>query len=388
MKSKKKGTLGIGNGTLFFASESDKTAVQQHSLEELESYDKPDKHTVQVRFGDGTEMGFEFKAKDDASRVLGMLQGTGASHAGQEEQGQEEEPEEAPPARATALPPPPKGLRMMSSSDEEEEQEQEEDERERAAPPAPAPPPPPPAPAAPAAPPPPPPPPAAAAAPSQPQKQSHVMAYDFQASESDEITVNEGDAVQVVDDSSEDWWTVIRIATGEQGNVPAQYVEASAAPAAAPQPPPVRFAPPPQRTRSASSSQQQQRTESPKPASPVSDDRQAQIDADALKAQRMHEAEQRRVMKEAEARDMRTARGIHFADEPPNKRRSGKKDEGEEDNYDPPRPIPVPQGPDDLNGPMPQPPPEGGRKTPSVPEVSKSERKSASPTVFWVCVYG
>lgn len=235
------------------------------------------------------------------------------------------------------------------------------------------------------------------------------MAYDFEATDPDEISVSEGDAVLVLDDQSEDWWMVKLLSSGREGNVPAQYVEvipayalsqlapvhnpvqidttvpapspAPALPRSTPTPPAASSAPtspplknsmgvvpPPQRPRASTAASQSsipQEQEQESEPEEADEDRRAQIDADAAKAKRIHDAEQRRIMKAAEARDMRTAKGIHFADEV---------DSPSASRMPAPRPIPVPRTPDDLSG-SPA-PPEADRKTPSVPEVSKSDRKS------------
>lgn len=398
MKSKKKGTLGIGNGALFFASESDKTPVQQVSLDALTSFDKPDKHKVNVFFDGGVEFHFELKAKDEATKVHDILQAaTGQSNGHAEGQEEDQEAQEdggyrasaaySSPARS-ALPPPPRALRMANSSDEEEE---DEDDAPARAPPPPAAPPAPPAPPAPSA------PVAPSSSASASQGKHGTMAYDFEATEPDEITVAEGDDVVILDDSSEDWWMVRRVASGQEGNVPAQYVEvrrpfslhlpgqpsklligllrvqvsegapsAPQAPAAPPAPaPPMGILPPPQRSRALSTATTSTTRQADEPEDEEEAERQRQIEADAQKAQRLHDQEQRRIMKEAEARDMRAARGIHFADEQPSRMPA-------------PRPIPVPADPSDLNHPPPPPPPptDADRRTPSVPEVSKTERKS------------
>lgn len=48
--------------------------------------------------------------------------------------------------------------------------------------------------------------------------------YDFDAQGEDELAVTEGEILTVIDKSNDDWWTV-KNARGQQGAVPAQYVE-------------------------------------------------------------------------------------------------------------------------------------------------------------------
>lgn len=50
--------------------------------------------------------------------------------------------------------------------------------------------------------------------------------YEFMAQGQDEVTVDAGDEVIILDDSrSEDWWQVRRLRTGKEGVVPSSYVE-------------------------------------------------------------------------------------------------------------------------------------------------------------------
>lgn len=53
-----------------------------------------------------------------------------------------------------------------------------------------------------------------------------VALYDFTAGGEDELTVNEGDRLWVMDKSNEDWWSC-RNEHGLEGVVPASYIEVS-----------------------------------------------------------------------------------------------------------------------------------------------------------------
>ena len=61
-----------------------------------------------------------------------------------------------------------------------------------------------------------------------------LVLYDFDAQGEDELSVRENEAVSIVDRENDEWWTV-RNASGEEGVVPAQYVQIrdGAAPASA-----------------------------------------------------------------------------------------------------------------------------------------------------------
>jgi hypothetical protein len=54
-------------------------------------------------------------------------------------------------------------------------------------------------------------------------EQGKVM-YDFEAQGDDELTVNENDVVTVVDKENDEWW-LVRNSAGQEGVVPAQYIE-------------------------------------------------------------------------------------------------------------------------------------------------------------------
>lgn len=57
------------------------------------------------------------------------------------------------------------------------------------------------------------------------QRKGQIL-YDFTAQGEDEVTVDVGDEVIVVDDTkSEDWWMVRRLRNGKEGVVPSSYIE-------------------------------------------------------------------------------------------------------------------------------------------------------------------
>lgn len=59
---------------------------------------------------------------------------------------------------------------------------------------------------------------------SPPVQLTATALYDFEAQGEDELSIVEGEILTVVDKSNEDWWTV-KDPRGNQGVVPAQYVE-------------------------------------------------------------------------------------------------------------------------------------------------------------------
>jgi len=68
----------------------------------------------------------------------------------------------------------------------------------------------------------------AAAAPASSVMRATAL-YDFEAQGEDELTIADGEELTVVEKENDDWWTV-KNARGQQGVVPAQYVEVSVPP--------------------------------------------------------------------------------------------------------------------------------------------------------------
>jgi len=65
------------------------------------------------------------------------------------------------------------------------------------------------------------------------QKKGQIL-YDFTAQGDDEVTVDVGDDIVVVDDTkSDEWWMVRRLKNGKEGVVPSSYVEVTGTVAAA-----------------------------------------------------------------------------------------------------------------------------------------------------------
>ena len=64
----------------------------------------------------------------------------------------------------------------------------------------------------------------ASEAPAPSQAEAATVLYDFDAQGDDELTVRENEVVTVVDKENDEWWSV-RNASGQEGVVPAQYVQ-------------------------------------------------------------------------------------------------------------------------------------------------------------------
>ncbi|GAA5940102.1 cytoskeletal protein-binding protein SLA1 [Sporobolomyces koalae] len=252
-KKKKKGTLGVGNGAIFFASESDKTPVQQYPLSTLTNFSTEKSKHLHLEFPTSGELHFVVSDKHEFEEIVAKVEegrGTSGETSGY----------------GNGVPPPP-AINGNSSNG-------------GAVPPPPPPPPPPPAPAVTQSsyvPPPPPirsassnaippppirsaatPPPAAPSPPPAPpipalnglsvSKQGNALAlYDFESAGDDELSLTEGERIEYIPGGSDDveWAKVRRIGTGEEGVVPASYIEIDAgAESAAPPPPPPPPAPP------------------------------------------------------------------------------------------------------------------------------------------------
>jgi len=207
-KKKRKGTLGVGNGSLFFASESDKQPVQKISVLHIvataaESKGKQVNLELDAAAGlEDNALRFVMSSKSEGEAVVAKIE---ESKAIAEENGVVK-----PPPATRSMPPPLAGAASRTSSSVA---------------------------AAPVLPPParaggatlPPPQrkteaPAAAASNGHAQGEPAMALYDFEAQGDDEISVAENEPLTLVERENEDWWKV-RNARGEEGVVPASYVE-------------------------------------------------------------------------------------------------------------------------------------------------------------------
>ncbi|KAG1779731.1 hypothetical protein EV702DRAFT_965519, partial [Suillus placidus] len=196
---KKKGTLGIGNGSLFFASESDKTPVQKWQISDVGDISIEKNKHVHIDMGgpNATKLHFNVGSRDTADAVVEKLQ-TSRRLASAEQ-------------RAVISPPPrsegssqvkkngasvrfaeesPAIIPPRESSEEEEEETEEvgqgaTDDGEPA-----------------------------------------VALYDFEGTGSDELTVQEGERLWIIEKEGEEWWKC-RNEHGIEGVVPASYLEST-----------------------------------------------------------------------------------------------------------------------------------------------------------------
>ncbi|KAI9464442.1 hypothetical protein BJY52DRAFT_1249080 [Lactarius psammicola] len=220
---KKKGTLGVGNGAIFFASEADKTPVQKWQISDITSADIDKSKHVLIEVGGSAAASLHFHAgnKDTAEEILAKLESsrslaresiesTAAPAAAVEHQADPEpEPEPAPaPAQAPVqrtLPPP---LLSNGSNSPGKKGVHFSEASPAIIPPRPA-------------------------SPPEPEHEEAegleaVALYDFQAQGDDELTVAEGDALWVIEQEGDEWWKC-RNTRGDEGVVPASYIEPTGA---------------------------------------------------------------------------------------------------------------------------------------------------------------
>jgi len=221
-KKKKKGTLGIGNSSLFFASESDKAPVQKISVLSIIN------HTVE---GKGKQLNLELdsdgasKANVDDTKIIRFVTSNKSEveeicnkieESQQKARAANEESDEVVSAAPAAVRSPPPVANHQRAS----------------IPPPAAILPPPTRSVAAAAPPKAPTPPVAptispVAATSAQPRSGHtacIALYDFEAQGDDELSVGENEKLFLVEKENEDWWKV-RNSSGQEGVVPASYVE-------------------------------------------------------------------------------------------------------------------------------------------------------------------
>ncbi|PWZ03492.1 hypothetical protein BCV70DRAFT_155088 [Testicularia cyperi] len=219
-KKKKKGTLGIGNASLFFASESDKTPVQKISVLHITNYtlEKGKSLHLDLSPDAGVEesiLDFHTGSKDAGNDIIKKLEASKANAltaAAAADRNAADPPvpppapappvaplAPTPPAASTAtLPPPtrtaaavlpPPVRKTVSFQSQRPEAPETQDE--------------------------------------------HAIAlYDFEAQGDDELSVAENEHLVILEKENDEWWKV-RNDSGQEGVVPASYVEASDAAASA-----------------------------------------------------------------------------------------------------------------------------------------------------------
>ncbi|KAF9360983.1 cytoskeletal protein binding protein [Mortierella sp. AD094] len=203
-KKKKKGSLGVGNFTIFFGSEEDKSPVRQWSIKDVDKVRQEKKH-VYLDLGGANPASFDFSAatKQEAEAIFNKIQ-----------ESKQKSRISAPGPTAAAIPAPSVRDSVISTSTYQTAQESPHiasasaTYQQEAAYDEPA---------------------------YQEEEQQYVepepvcegrwaiALYDFQAEAEEELSIKENDELWVIDYvSSEEWW---KVQLGDQvGIVPASYV--------------------------------------------------------------------------------------------------------------------------------------------------------------------
>ncbi|KAK2466185.1 hypothetical protein APHAL10511_001827 [Amanita phalloides] len=208
-KKKKKGTLGVGNGAIFFASESDKTPVQKWQTIDVQDVLLEKNKQIRINVGGANPITLHYNAgsKENAEAIQGKVQLSKSisqprvSH------------DLSPETERTSSPPPTTSGRkvgrkasvhfsqsdpvIIPSKDEEElDAHYVNDEEER-------------------------------------DQNFAVALYDFTADGDDELTAKGGEQLVILEKDSDEWWKC-RNSRGEEGVVPASYLEETTQPVSSP----------------------------------------------------------------------------------------------------------------------------------------------------------
>lgn len=190
-KKKKNGTLGVGNGAIFFASEADKSPVKQYPITDLMHVEPQSSKVLVLTLGSAPEMVLHTGSSKASKAIVAKLESSkeAAGEALELTHDVDEAPEgpSSEDEHEVAAPPPTKQVRWAESTPASPETPV------RAMPPG---------------------------------VEQCVVLYDFEAGGDDELTVTEGETLTVVE--KEDEWWLVRNTRGAEGVVPAQYVEMTA----------------------------------------------------------------------------------------------------------------------------------------------------------------
>ncbi|KAG1754002.1 uncharacterized protein EDB91DRAFT_1043391, partial [Suillus paluster] len=198
---KKKGTLGVGNGSLFFASESDKTPVQKWQISDVEDISVEKNKHVHIGIGgpSATKLHFNVGSRDTADAVVEKLQASRTIASA------EQRAVSSPLPRSEVSSPVKKHVASVRFAEEspaiipprepsEDGEEAEEEIQEGVQ--------------------------------SADDGEPAVALYDFEGTGSDELTVQEGERLWIIEKEGEEWWKC-RNEHGIEGVVPASYLEST-----------------------------------------------------------------------------------------------------------------------------------------------------------------
>ncbi|KAJ7700053.1 hypothetical protein B0H17DRAFT_1048381 [Mycena rosella] len=196
---KKKGTLGVGNGAVFFASESDKTPVQKWQTIHIQSINvEKSKHVhIDVAGPNPINLHFSVGSKDNADAIVTKLESSkqmsAPSPASSPPPGDSTPPRDVTSPKKATVHFAPESPTVIPISDGEEEEEEAAEENGDA----------------------------------QEEEGNVVTAlYDFTADGTDELSVAEGERLLIIERDGDEWWKC-RNDKGQEGVVPAQYLESA-----------------------------------------------------------------------------------------------------------------------------------------------------------------
>ncbi|KAI6035342.1 hypothetical protein F5J12DRAFT_902166 [Pisolithus orientalis] len=202
---KKKGTLGIGNGSIFFASESDKTPVRQWKTADVEDVTiEKQKHLLINIGGVGpTRLHFAVGSKQISDAIIDKLESSKGIHTAAIAEGRAGTL--TPPARnvETASPSKKNGVSVRFTDESPEiippRESSEEGEEEIAEG-------------------------ESAIEEGDVTGELAVVLYDFQGTSVDELSAQEGEQLWIIEKEGAEWWKC-RNEEGLEGVVPASYLE-------------------------------------------------------------------------------------------------------------------------------------------------------------------
>ncbi|KAJ7283685.1 hypothetical protein C8J57DRAFT_1293275 [Mycena rebaudengoi] len=177
---KKKGTLGVGNGAVFFASEADKTPVQKWQTIHIQNITVEKSKHIHIDVGGPNPINLHFNvgSKDNADAIVTKLESSKQMSA---------------PSPASS-PPPPEASRAETPPRVVTPPREAKKATVHFAPESPT---------------------------------AGTAIYDFTADGADELSVTEGERLTILERDDDEWWKC-RNAKGKEGVVPASYIEAAA----------------------------------------------------------------------------------------------------------------------------------------------------------------
>ncbi|KAJ7129719.1 hypothetical protein C8R44DRAFT_777490 [Mycena epipterygia] len=202
---KKKGTLGVGNGAVFFASESDKTPVQKWQTVHIQNITVEKSKHVHIDVGGPNPINLHFSvgSKDNADAIVTKLESSKEMST--------PSPASSPPPDEPSTPPrhaspvkeakkasvhfAPESPTVIPVSDDEEEPQAAEEEADA----------------------------------EEEEGDVATALYDFAADGADELSVAEGERLLIIERDGVEWWKC-RNAKGGEGVVPASYLEPASGP--------------------------------------------------------------------------------------------------------------------------------------------------------------